>query len=57
MKTTLRYCFIHRRPSSKSLQIVSAGENVEKKQQSYTVGGSVNWHSDYGEQYEGSLKN
>ena len=30
-------------PSSKTLQIVSAGEGVEKKEPYYTVGGIVNW--------------
>ena len=44
-------------PSLKSLQIINAGEGVEKKEPSYTVGGNVNWYSYYGEQYVGSLKN
>ena len=44
-------------PSSKSLQITNAGEDVEKKELSYTVGGNVNWYTDYGQQYRGSLKN
>ena len=43
--------------SSKSLQIINAGEDVEKKEPTYTFGGSVNWCSHYGEQYGGSLKN
>ena len=30
---------------------------VEKREPSCTVGGNVNWHSHYGEQYGGSLKN
>ena len=34
-----------------------AGEGVEKRAPSYTVGGNVNWYSDYAEQYGGSLKN
>ena len=38
-------------PSSKSLQITNAGEGVEKREPSYTVGGNVNWCSHYGEQY------
>ena len=38
------------------LQIINAGEDVEKKEPSYTVGGSVNWRSHYGKQYGGSLK-
>ena len=43
-------------PSSKSLQIISAREGVEKKESSHTVGGKVNWYSHYGEQYGVSLK-
>ena len=30
-------------PSSKSLQTINAGEDVEKREPSYTVGGNVNW--------------
>ena len=44
-------------PSSRSLQIINAGEVVEKKEPSCTVGENVNWCSHYGEQYGGSLKN
>ena len=40
---------------SKSLQI-NAGEGVEKRKLSYTVGGNVNWCSYYGEHYRGFLK-
>ena len=29
--------------SLKSLQTINAGEGVEKKEPSYTVGGSINW--------------
>ena len=31
-------------PSLLSLQITSAGEGVEKREPSYTVGGNVNWY-------------
>ena len=41
----------------KNLQTVNAGENVEKRKPSYTVGGHVNWYGHCGEQYGGSLKN
>ena len=34
-----------------------AGEGVEKREPSYTVGGNANLYSHYGEQYGGSLKN
>ena len=44
-------------PSSKNLQTVNAGEEVEKREQSYTAGGNVNWYSHYGEQYGDSFKN
>ena len=42
--------------SSKSLQMINAGEGVEKRKLYYTVGRSVNWYSHYGKQYGGSLK-
>ena len=34
-----------------------AGEGVQEKESSYTVGGNVSGCSHYGEQYGGSLKN
>ena len=43
-------------PSSKNLQTINAGEGVEKREPSYTVGGNVNWYSCYGEQSGSSLK-
>ena len=43
--------------SLKSLQIVNAGEDVEKREPSYTVGSNVNWCSHYGKQYGGFSKN
>ena len=33
------------------LQITNAGEVVEKRKPTYTVGGNVNWCNHYGEQY------
>ena len=42
--------------SSKNPQTINAGEGVERREPSYTVGGNVNWYSHYGEQYKGSLK-
>ena len=36
--------------------IINAGQGVEKREPSYTVGGNVNLCSHYGKQYEGSLK-
>ena len=43
-------------PSSKSLQTINAGEGVEKRERSCTIGGNVNWYSHYGRQYGDSLK-
>ena len=42
---------------SKSLQTINAGEGVEKREPSYTVGGNANWYSHYGEQCGDFLKN
>ena len=39
----------------KNLQIINAGEGVERSEPSCTVGGNVKWYSHY-EQYGGSLK-
>jgi len=38
-------------PPSKSLQTITAGEGLEKKEPSYIVDWNVNWYSHYGEQY------
>ena len=42
--------------STKRLQIINAGEGVEKREPSFTVGGTTNWYDHYGEQYGVSLK-
>lgn len=42
---------------AKNLQVINAGENMEKRELSSIVGGNVNRCNDYGEQYIGSLKN
>ena len=44
-------------PSSKSQQTINAGEGVEKRERSCTVGGNVNWYSHYGRQFGDSLTN
>ena len=44
-------------PLSKSLQTINAGEGVEKKECSCTVGGNVNWYSHNGRWYGDSFKN
>ena len=40
----------------KSVQTINAGEDVEKREPSYTVGMNANWYSLYGKYYGGSLK-
>ena len=42
--------------SSKNPQTINSGENVERRDPSYTVGGHGYWCSPYGEQYGSSLK-
>ena len=57
-KSAMRYHLTRSEwPSSKSLQTINAGEGVEKRECSCTVGGNVNWYSHYGRQYGDSLKN
>ena len=51
IKTIMRY-HLTEWPSLKCLQIINAGQGVEKKEPSYPVGGNVNWHSHYGENME-----
>ena len=42
IKTTMRYHLTPvRRPLSKNLQTINAGEGVEKREPSYTVGGNA----------------
>ena len=59
IKTTIRYHLTPIRTAiiKKNLPTVNAGEGVEKRKPSYTVGRNVHWYSHYGEQYGGSLKN
>ena len=59
IRTTMRYhlTLVRMAILKKNLQTINAGEGVEKREPSYTVGGNVNWYSHYGEQYEGLLKN
>ena len=42
---------------SKCLQTINAGEDLEKREPFYTVGGNANLFSHYGEQFGDSLKN
>ena len=58
IKTTVRYHLIPVRMAIiKNLQAINAGEDVERRESSYTVGGNVNWYSHYGEQNGGATKN
>ena len=41
----------------KNLQITNAGEGVEKREPSYTVGGNVSWCSHCGRQFGSSSEN
>ena len=41
----------------KSLQTINAGEDVEKREPSYTAGEDVNWFNYYGKKYRDSSKN
>ena len=51
IKTTVRYHLtMVRMAITKSLQTINAGEDVEKREPSYTVGWNVNWYNHYGEQ-------
>ena len=46
IKTTMRYHFTPVRMAAiKSLQAINAGEGVEKRESSYTVGGNANEYS------------
>ena len=57
IKTTMRnHLTLVRMAIIKSLQTINAGEGVEKREPSYTVGGSANCYSHYGEQCGDSLK-
>ena len=58
IKTTMRYHLTPVRWSSlKSLQIINAGEGMEKREPAYTFGGNVNWCSHHWKHYGGSSKN
>ena len=58
IKTTMRYHLTPVRMAIiKSLQVISAGEGVKKKEPSCTVGGNVNWCNHYRKQYGGSSEN
>ena len=50
IKTTMKYHLTMVRVAIiKSLQIINAGEDVEKTEPNYSAGGNVNWYSHYGQ--------
>ena len=59
IKTTMRLSphICQNGHNKKNLQTINAGEDVDKRKPSYTVGGNINWYSHYGEQYGDSFKN
>ena len=58
IKTTMRYHYTPVRMAAiQNLQAINAGEGVEKREPSYTVGGNANLYSRYGKQCGDFLKN
>ena len=58
IKTTVRYHLTPSEwPSLVSVPVTNAGEGVEKREPSYTVGGDVSWYNHYAKQYGGSSGN
>ena len=56
IKTTMKYQLTWVSNPSKILQAINAGEGVERRESSYTVGGNTCWYKRYGEQYADSSK-
>ena len=58
IKTTMRYhlTVIRKAHHQKNLQTINAGEDVEKREDSCSVGGNVNGYSHYERRYVYSLK-
>ena len=58
IKTIMKYHFTPVRMTIiNNQQITNAGEGVEKREPSFTVGENVNWYNHYGKQYEGTSEN
>ena len=61
IKTSMRYHLASVRMAiikkKNKTEIISIGENVEKREPSYAVGENVNWCNHYGKQYGDSSKN
>ena len=47
---------MHKSEGPSSVKITHAPEGVQKGEPSNAVDGNINWYSQYGEQYGGSLK-
>ena len=57
IKTTMKYHVTPVRMAIiKNPQTTNAGEGVERREPSCPVSRNVNWYTNYGEQYGGSLK-
>lgn len=56
IKNTMSYYLTPVRMAAKKEQKISAGEDVEKGEALWTVGGNVKWYSHYGKQYRSSSK-
>ena len=48
LKATISYHFTSVRILSKRQEMTNVDKDVEKRKSSYTVGGDINWHSNYG---------
>ena len=57
IKTAMKYHLTLVKIAIIKKSTVNAGEDVEKREPSYTVVGNVNWYNHYGEQHGDSLKN
>ena len=56
--TTIKYHLLPVRMAvTKRQEITSVGEDVQKREPLYTVGGNVNWCRNYGKPYGYSSKN
>ena len=57
-KITMRYHLTPARMAIiKKSRTINSGEDVERREPSYSAGGDVNWYTHDGEEYGGSLKN
>ena len=57
IKTTMRYHLTLVRMAIIKKIYINTGEDVEKREPSYTVGGNVSWYNHYGKQYGSSSRN